>query len=177
MRCLQARRHNFQIPGNRFASRPQARDRSSSRSSTHTVSMTKGHKGHGSQEGNGAPSTEPEDISNNNNVFPDSADPGSKDSPSSEEGRGFTYDGKQRFVIPVTRDVMSQLFVPWHWTLMQVVTWIFFTLNFSSYFANYSPWFYVCLALFWRAMYNVGLGYALKKQSESQVTAAPPHQA
>lgn len=86
-----------------------------------------------------------------------------------EAAQGVTYDGKVRFVIPKTRDVMSQLFLPWHWTLMQVVTWIFFSLNWWSYFAGLPGWFYVGLTLFWRMMYNAGLGLVLKRQSETQV--------
>ncbi len=86
------------------------------------------------------------------------------------EAQGVTDDGT-RFVIPTTRDVMSQLFVPWHWTLMQVVTWVFFTLNWAAFFASLPHWCYIALTLFWRMLYNVGLGYVLKQQSEAQVCA------
>ena len=84
------------------------------------------------------------------------------------EGDGVTYDGK-RFVIPPMRGVMTQLFLPWNWTLMQVVTWLFFVLNGYSFFCSYPPWFYYLLTLLWRLLYNVGLGFVLKKQSETQV--------
>eukprot|EP00048_Salpingoeca_helianthica_P023236 m.23182 g.23182 ORF g.23182 m.23182 type:complete len:691 (+) comp8435_c0_seq1:180-2252(+) len=84
------------------------------------------------------------------------------------EAQGFTYDNGQRFVIPTTRDVMSQLFVPWHWTIMQVFTWSIFSLHLFFYFSGLPNWFFICLTLFWRGMYNVGLGYVLKRQSETQ---------
>jgi hypothetical protein len=90
------------------------------------------------------------------------------------EAQGFTYDTGQRFVIPTTRDVMSQLFVPWHWTIMQVFTWSIFSLQFFFYFSGLPNWFFICLTLFWRGMYNVGLGSVLKRQSETQVPAPLP---
>lgn len=83
------------------------------------------------------------------------------------EGEGVTYDGK-RFVIPPMRGVMTQLFLPWHWRVMQLVTWAFFLLNWWAFFARLPLWCYYGLTLLWRALYNVGLGFVLKKQSETQ---------
>eukprot|EP00047_Mylnosiga_fluctuans_P004086 m.232631 g.232631 ORF g.232631 m.232631 type:complete len:714 (+) comp12387_c0_seq1:48-2189(+) len=97
----------------------------------------------------------------------DGPTPSDKDA-DGNEGQGVTYDGKQRFVIPITRDVMTQLFLPWNWSWMQAFTWVLFTMNWVFFFTDHSYWFYVGLTLFFRAAYNVGLGLILKKQSETQ---------
>ncbi|KAI3650411.1 hypothetical protein MP228_003892 [Amoeboaphelidium protococcarum] len=84
---------------------------------------------------------------------------------------GKTRDGKL-FSVPKTQDMLANLFSNWppsrktH-TVLELATMGLAGCNIIIFALFYDKkWFFLLVFAFWRLMYNAGLGYVLKKQSD-----------
>eukprot|EP00050_Salpingoeca_kvevrii_P005840 m.285929 g.285929 ORF g.285929 m.285929 type:complete len:641 (-) comp11478_c0_seq1:387-2309(-) len=82
-------------------------------------------------------------------------------------GLGVTFGGS-RFAIPETRDCVEALLKPWNWKILHVLLWVLFLAHMATPVLGLPSGAFLALTLFWRAMYNVGIGYVLKRQSDTQ---------
>ncbi|KAI9101292.1 phosphatidylethanolamine N-methyltransferase [Phlyctochytrium arcticum] len=82
---------------------------------------------------------------------------------------GRTIDGKT-FSVPPTNDLIHTLFARQaHKTLPEFVTLGAMAVEISLFlFTSTSKWVFLALFIFWRLMYNVGLGWLLKIQSKDR---------
>eukprot|EP01080_Neovahlkampfia_damariscottae_P000725 gene725-8977_t len=75
-------------------------------------------------------------------------------------------DKTNKFKVPPTYDCLETLITPKKWTeipvFLQIMLLLFYTL---LYFLKLNPYIYLGLFLFWRFMYNGGIGYILYTQS------------
>eukprot|EP00033_Pygsuia_biforma_P001673 GCRY01001877.1.p1 GENE.GCRY01001877.1~~GCRY01001877.1.p1 ORF type:complete len:624 (+),score=122.42 GCRY01001877.1:185-2056(+) len=83
------------------------------------------------------------------------------------EGSGSTFEGKS-FVVPTCIHSVSTLSNPKSWGIIEYITLSLVLVHFFVGFLPLPQWFFVALFLFYRACYNLGIGFILFHQSKSQ---------
>ena len=83
-----------------------------------------------------------------------------------KEGEGITFEGV-RFSLPKTSDIMSRIFKPSQFDVGLMATWLLFVMQLYIVRQDLPWYFWAGQSLFWRLMYNVGLGFLLKQQSDT----------
>jgi len=81
---------------------------------------------------------------------------------------GITSDG-EKFAVPETYDCVETLYTVKKWKELPVFIELFLFITYITLFAiRVSKWYFLGLFVFWRLMYNVGLGFILYKQSSER---------